>query len=66
MRPHPLQWSHGSGHLTSAQLFMIREHYGALYRMGGQMVAPLHPVDFARQSGVQAPQTTGGINILIR
>lgn len=25
--PHPLLWNHGSGHLTSAQLFMIREHY---------------------------------------
>ncbi len=27
MCPHPLRWSHGSGYLTNAQLFMIREHY---------------------------------------
>jgi hypothetical protein len=39
---------------------------GALYRMGGQMFAPLHTVGFTRYGGVQASETTGGINYPIR
>jgi hypothetical protein len=39
---------------------------GALYRMCRQVFAPLYTASFARQRGVQAPPTTGGISLLIR